>query len=120
VIHHVALEVRGRDVAACERFWRLLGFARVEPPPSLRDRAVWLERRGTQIHLLLATRPVIPRNAHVAVAVDDYEKTLDRLLEGEHDPEPRPEHWGAPRCFVRSPAGHLVEVMASPPGGGEG
>ena len=31
------------------------------------------------------------------------------------DPQPREEHWGSPRCFVRDPVGHVVEVMAFPP-----
>ena len=30
-------------------------------------------------------------------------------------PEPRTPHWGAPRAYVRSPGGHLVELMAAPP-----
>ena len=28
---------------------------------------------------------------------------------------PAREHWGSPRCFVRDPAGHVVEVMAFRP-----
>jgi hypothetical protein len=31
------------------------------------------------------------------------------------DPEPRQEHWGAPRSFVRDPAGNRVELMSAPP-----
>ncbi len=49
MIQHVALEVREEDAPACERFWGLLGFARVEPPPSLRERAVWVERAATVV-----------------------------------------------------------------------
>ncbi len=116
MIHHVALEVRERDVSACVRFWALLGFERVEPPPSLRGRAVWVERRGTRIHLLFADEPVTPREGHVAVVAEDYDATIDRLREAGHDPQPRTEHWGSPRSFVRCPAGHLVEVMKAAPG----
>ena len=116
MIHHVALEVRRDDVGESERFWELLGFARVDLPPSLAGRAVWLERGGTQVHLMYADDRVAPPVGHVAVVAGDYERTLDRLRAAGHDPEPRAQHWGAPRCFVRCPAGHRVEVMSAPPG----
>lgn len=118
MIQHVALETAPADAAACERFWALLGFERVAPPRSLRDRTVWLERRGTQVHLLLAGEPVAPPQGHVAVVCDDYDAALGRLRAAGFAPEPRAEHWGAPRCFVRCPAGHRVEVMAAAPGAG--
>lgn len=46
----------------------------------------------------------------------DYDATLERLSAAGHPVDPRAEHWGSPRAFVRDPAGHRVEVMASPPG----
>jgi catechol 2,3-dioxygenase-like lactoylglutathione lyase family enzyme len=115
VIQHVAVEVRREQVDACVAFWALLAFERVEPPPTLRERAVWVEREHTQVHLMYADEPVVPPNAHVAVVVDDYERTFAALEEGGHAPEARREHWGSPRCFVLDPAGHRVEVMATPP-----
>ncbi len=116
MIHHVALEVRRDDVGESERFWSLLGFARVEPPPSLAGRAVWVERDGTQIHLLLTDDPVATPEGHVAVVARDYDTTLGALRDAGFAPQPRTEHWGSPRAFVRAPAGHRVEVMAFPPG----
>jgi len=115
VIHHVALEIRRADAGESERFWALLGFARVDPPPTLADRTVWLEREGTQVHLMYADDPVAPPSGHVAVVAPDYDATLARLRDAGFDPEPRREHWGAPRCFVRAPDGHRVEVMSRPP-----
>ena len=115
MIHHVALEVRREDVATAVAFWALLGFARVAPPPSLADRAVWLERAGTQVHLLFSDTPAAPPDGHVAVVAEDYEAALARLRADGYDPDPRAEHWGAPRSFVRAPGGHLVEVMSHPP-----
>ena len=41
--------------------------------------------------------------------------SLARLRAAGLAPQPRAEYWGAPRSFVRSPAGHRVEVMAAPP-----
>ncbi len=67
MIHHVALEIRRADAGESERFWAMLGFARVEPPPTLADRAVWVEREGTQVHLMYADDPVVPPAGHVAV-----------------------------------------------------
>jgi catechol 2,3-dioxygenase-like lactoylglutathione lyase family enzyme len=115
VLQHVALETSRSDGPAAEEFWRLLGFEPVEPPPSLHDRAAWLQRNGTQIHLLWSDAPVAPPEGHAAVVVDEYEAVLDRLRQAGYDPEPRTEHWGAPRAFVRAPGGHRVELMSAPP-----
>jgi catechol 2,3-dioxygenase-like lactoylglutathione lyase family enzyme len=115
MIQHVSLEVDRDQVEQSAAFWELLGFARVEPPPTLRDRATWLEREGTQVHLMFVDNPVVPPEGHTAVVAPDYEATLAALRAAGFDPEPRAEHWGAPRCFVRDPLGHRVEVMSAPP-----
>ncbi len=57
VIAHVALETAPADAAAATSFWQEVGFVLVDPPPTLADRAAWLERRGTQIHLLWTDQP---------------------------------------------------------------
>lgn len=114
-LHHAALETAPADREPLAAFFALLGFERVEPPPALRDRAFWLEREGTQIHVLFADAPVAPPQGHVAVVAPDYDAALERLRGAGFSPEPRAEHWSAPRCFVRAPGGHRVEVMAAPP-----
>jgi len=115
VIGHAAIEVREDDVDACVRFWALLGFAHVEAPPALAARSTWVQAGSTQIHLLYADEPVVPAEGHVAVVVGDYEATLGALGEAGFQPQPRREHWGSPRAFVRSPSGHRVELMAAAP-----
>jgi catechol 2,3-dioxygenase-like lactoylglutathione lyase family enzyme len=116
VLHHAALEAGPADREPLAAFLALLGFARVETPPTLTG-VIWLERDGTQIHILGADgEAVAPPEGHVAVVCPDYDATLARLREAGFDPAPRTEHWGAPRCFVRAPGGHRVEVMARPPG----
>lgn len=115
MIQHVALEVREADADAEVAFWALLGFTEVAPPAELARRSRWVARDGTQVHLLWADDPVVPPSGHVAVVCADHHATLDSLREAGLAPEPRAEHWGAPRAFVRSPAGHRVEVMAAPP-----
>src|SRR5919204_5017909 len=81
VIQHAALETRRADGEAAAAFWRLLGFRDVDPPPSLRDRAAWLQRGPTQIHLLWTEEPVAPPEGHAAgvVGEDDYDGTLTLL-----------------------------------------
>jgi catechol 2,3-dioxygenase-like lactoylglutathione lyase family enzyme len=115
LLQHVALEVRPDAVPRCVEFWRLIGFEPVDPPASLADRSAWVQRAGTQIHLLFRQDPGVPPQGHVAVVVDDYAETLARLRRRGFDPEPRVEHWGAPRAFVRDPAGHRIELMAAAP-----
>jgi catechol 2,3-dioxygenase-like lactoylglutathione lyase family enzyme len=115
MLQHVTIELRADEVDDCVRFYELLGFERVEPPESLRGRATWVERAGTQVHLMPVDDPVVPPSAHHAVLVTDYESALTALRDAGFDPEPRKEHWGARRSFVRNPAGHRVEVMAGSP-----
>jgi catechol 2,3-dioxygenase-like lactoylglutathione lyase family enzyme len=115
MLQHAALETRRADRDAATAFWRLLGFSEVEPPPSLRDRAAWLQRGDTQIHLLWSDEPVAAPEGHVAVVVEDYEAAVSRLREAGHEVEERTRHWGAPRSFARAPGGHRVELMAAPP-----
>lgn len=115
MIQHVALEVREADGEAEVAFWALLGFAEVPPPGELAARSRWVAREGTQVHLLWTDDPTVPPAGHVAVVCPDHAAALDRLRAAGLAPEPRAEHWGSARAFVRSPAGHRVEVMAAPP-----
>ena len=117
MIQHIAREVARADIPDCVAFYRLLGFCEIPAPDSLAARAIWLELGSVQLHLLLAADPP-PERGHVAVVVDDYEVTLDALRAAGHAVDPRRAHWGSPRAYVHDPAGHLVEVMAFPPGGG--
>jgi catechol 2,3-dioxygenase-like lactoylglutathione lyase family enzyme len=114
-LQHVSLEVRHDEVPAELRFWALLGFEEVEPPGTLGEIASWVQRAGTQIHLLFADDPVVPPGGHAAVVVDDFDATTGALREAGFDPQERTRHWGAARAFVHSPAGHTVELMAEPP-----
>lgn len=114
-LHHVALETAKADREPLVRFFALLGFVEVPPPESLLGATRWVERDGRQIHLLFADEPVAPVQGHVAIVERDYDQALDRLRAAGFDPEPRTEHWGAARCFVRAPGGHRVEVMAAAP-----
>jgi catechol 2,3-dioxygenase-like lactoylglutathione lyase family enzyme len=115
VLQHVTLEVRPDQVRACVRFWELLGFDELEPPPSLRDRFTWVGREDTHIHLVPVERPAVPRDGHTAVVAEDAERAVAALRDAGFDPRPGSNAWDAPRWFVRDPAGHRVEVMSAPP-----
>jgi catechol 2,3-dioxygenase-like lactoylglutathione lyase family enzyme len=114
-LQHVALETRPDAVEAEVAFWALLGFARVDPPAALTHRATWLQAGATQVHLLHAEEPVTAPQGHVAVVCPAFEATVAALEAAGHAVEPRTAHWGAARAYVRSPAGHRVELMAAPP-----
>ena len=81
-IHHVALEIRREEVDAEAGFWALLGFHRVKPPETLRDRAVWVQREGRQVHLMYADDPVAPPYGHTAMVAEDYDAVVERLRGG--------------------------------------
>jgi catechol 2,3-dioxygenase-like lactoylglutathione lyase family enzyme len=114
-LQHTSLEIRRDDVEAELRFWALLGFDHVDTPSALGSRATWVARDGTHIHLLHADEPTVMPRGHVAIVAGDYDATLARLRDAGFDVEPDEELWGAARGFVRTPAGHRVEVMAAPP-----
>src|SRR3954466_2815141 len=115
MLQHVTIELRTGQGDECVEFYALLGFQRVDPPESLQGRATWVERDGTQVHLMPVDDPVVPPSGHHAVLVSDYDSTFAALRDAGFEPEPRKEHWGAARSFVRNPAGHRVEVMAGSP-----
>jgi catechol 2,3-dioxygenase-like lactoylglutathione lyase family enzyme len=114
-LQHAALETAAADREPLVAFFALLGFKEVQPPGELGERSRWVQRDGTQIHILFADEPVAPPQGHVAVVAPDYDAAMERLRAAGFEPDQRTRHWGAPRCFVRAPGGHRVEVMAAPP-----
>jgi catechol 2,3-dioxygenase-like lactoylglutathione lyase family enzyme len=116
MLQHASLEVPEALVPECVAFWALLGFTQMAAPPRLGGRFTWVQREGTQIHLIPSDDPRTPaREGHVAVVADDYERALAALADAGFEAEPAVQAWDVPRSFVRDPAGHLVEVMAAPP-----
>jgi catechol 2,3-dioxygenase-like lactoylglutathione lyase family enzyme len=114
VLHHVGIEVASADIEAAIGFFELLGFERVEPPETLR-RYTWLERGGTQVHLMPEEEPTVPAAGHLAVVVADFDETLARLQGRGFEVQSKGAHWGAPRAMALAPGGHRVELMAAAP-----
>ncbi len=114
MLHHVSIEVVPTEIERAVEFFTALGFERVEPPPTLSE-FTWLEREGTQVHLMPEESPTVPPRGHLAVVALDFEATIARLRERGFEVEPRREHWGALRAHAIAPGGHRVELMAAPP-----
>ena len=114
MLHHVGIEVSPADIERSVELWRLLGFEVVQPPESLSE-FTWLEREGTQIHLMPTESPTVQPRGHTAVVVADFESTFTALGEHGFEVERHREHWGAPRAVAIAPGGHRVELMAHPP-----
>jgi catechol 2,3-dioxygenase-like lactoylglutathione lyase family enzyme len=132
VLHHVSLEVPPEQIERSVEFWRLLGFAQIEPPEPIAAIVTWFEQTPppthasfaakaahaqtpTQIHLIQSTEPTVPRAGHAAVVAEDFQGTFDRLTAAGFEVKEARELWGERRAFATAPGGHLVEMMAAPP-----
>ena len=110
---------RNRPLPA-RRVRRVLRTSRVPGRRTARQgwpaRAIWLESTEpgppSQVHLMYA-EGARPGGGHFALVCPDYDATIARLRAAGHDVDPRREHWGSPRSYVRDPAGNLVELMAT-------
>jgi hypothetical protein len=115
VVHHVSLEIPPPEVARTVELWRALGFAEVEAPGPINPYVTWLERGGTQVHLIHTEEARVPALGHVAVVADGFDATIKRLREAEFEVEDARPLWDERRAFVIGPAGHRVELMEAPP-----
>jgi hypothetical protein len=115
VLQHVSLEIPAQAADRSIEFWSLLGFEEVDSPEALGDAVRWLEREGTQIHLILTEGHIAPVLGHAAVVAPDHAETKQRLREAGFGVEDTRQLWGADRAFAIAPGGHRVEVMAAPP-----
>jgi len=114
MLHHVGIEIAPAEIERAAELFELLGFERVEPPPGL-ARYTWLERGGSQVHLMPSEAPVAAPEGHFAVVAPEFEATIGRLQKAGFEVEPRGAHWGAARATVHAPNGHRIELMAAPP-----
>jgi len=115
MLQHVSLEVPPDQVERTIEFWRLLGFEPVQAPAPIAEWVSWLQRDGTQIHLLHTEGATAPPLGHAAVVVDDFEATVASLREAGFEVQDARQLWGADRAFALAPAGHRVELMAAAP-----
>jgi len=114
MLHHVGIEVTPAAIKRTIELFQRLGFELVEPPETLRE-FTWLERNGTQVHLMPNDSPTVPSHGHTAVVAPDFEAAVAALRKGGFEVEARRAHWGAARALTFTPDGHRVELMAYPP-----
>lgn len=117
MLHHVSIELLPADVEPFARMLEAIGFERVTPPKALKD-ALWLEREGTQVHLLEADDPAVPARGHAAFVASHWDVDLAALQALGYEPRERTRYWGEPRVLIDAPGGHIVELMAAPPAPG--
>ena len=115
MLQHVSIEIPPAEAERTVEFWALLGFTRVESPEPLAGYVTWLERQGTQIHLIHTEEASVPVLGHVAVVAPDFQEAFDRMAEAGFEVEESRPLWGARRAFAIAPAGHRVELMEAPP-----
>src|SRR5690348_10833389 len=99
MLHHVGIEVSPAAIERTTELFQILGFELVEPPQTLRE-FTWLEREGTQVHLMPTEAPTVPSLGHTAVVAPDFEDTVATLRDHGFEVETRREHWGAPRSLT--------------------
>ncbi len=115
MLQHVSLEVEPDQVESAIAFWRLVGFEPITSPEALGGHVSWLERDGTQIHLIHTEAATAPVLGHAAVVVDDFDATLAAIEAAGHEVAEARQLWGARRAFAVGPGGHRVELMDAPP-----
>jgi hypothetical protein len=115
MLQHVSIEVLPGDVERTVEFWEAIGFTRIEAPGPINPYVTWLEREGTQIHLIHSEEPTIPVLGHAAVVASPFDETIARVSAAGFEVEEHRELWGARRSFAIGPGGHRVELMEAPP-----
>lgn len=115
MLHHVSLELSAADADRFGEMLELIGWEGVTEPDALAGSVRWYERGSTQIHLICTEHATAPPLGHAALAVDDYERSIERLRARGFEVEPSRPLWGSPRAFVHAPGGHRIELMATPP-----
>jgi catechol 2,3-dioxygenase-like lactoylglutathione lyase family enzyme len=116
MLHHVSIEVHPDDIERTLQLLELIGFERVEAPGPIAEYVDWVERNGTQVHLIRTPEPATQHLGHPAFVVDDFEAAVAGLRGAGFVVEDAQELWGQPRAFAVLPGGQRAELMAAPPG----
>ena len=115
MLHHVSIEVHPDHAERVLEFLSLIGFERAEAPEEIAEYVDWVERNGTQVHLIRTPEPAVQHLGHPAFVAPDFESTLAAVDEAGFEFEPSRELWGEKRGFATLPGGQKVELMAAPP-----
>ena len=120
MLQHVSIEVPPDEADRSIEFWGLVGFEEVESPEALGDSVRWLERDGTQIHLILTEGHTAPVLGHAAVVVPDHAEAKERLRSAGFQVDDTRQLWGADRAFAMAPGVNPVFPPETAFGAGPG
>ena len=116
-IQHVTVTVPEENLLpVVERFYLLLGgVSQTRPTQLVADTpGRWIGFDETQVHLVLGA--AVGEPAHFAIDLgDEYDPVRARLRAEQAPIREARQLWGARRCFVKDPAGNLVELFERPP-----
>jgi hypothetical protein len=115
VLHHVSLEVHPDEIERVLEFLGLIGFTQVEAPAELGGNVDWVEREGTQVHLIRTPEPAVQYLGHPAFVAPDFDSTVAAIRRAGFEFEESRELWGERRGFATLPRGQKVELMAASP-----
>jgi hypothetical protein len=115
VLHHVSIEVHPEHAERVLEFLAMIGFERVDAPAEIAEYVDWVEREGTQVHLIRTPEPAVQHLGHPAFVAPDFDATVAAVRGAGFRFEPSRELWGEPRGFARLPGGQKVELMAAAP-----
>jgi hypothetical protein len=116
-LHHVSLEVHPDDSGRMVELFEAVGFELVEAPEALGPHVVWLERDGSQIHLIRSEEPTVMTLGHPALVAPEkkFDAVLERLRALAFEVEDHAPLWGAKRSFAIGPRNQRVEIVEFPP-----
>lgn len=112
-LHHIAIEVDERLIAAERTFWGILGYNSTRPQSSGSTPSHWLiNSTGGAIHLLPIEVATVPELGHLALVDDQLERVGARLQSFGFSVRKLQPYLGADRLVTVSPSGHLIELMS--------
>ncbi len=115
MLHHVSIEIHPDHAERVLELLGLIGFEPVEAPGPISEYVDWVERAGTQVHLIRTPEPAVQHLGHPAFVASDFDATVARVREAGFTVEDARELWGEKRVFVVFPGGQKAELMAAPP-----
>jgi catechol 2,3-dioxygenase-like lactoylglutathione lyase family enzyme len=116
-VQHVTITVLDEGLLPeVERFYNRLGGIAQRRPPKLEADTPgrWLGFENTQLHLVIGAPVAEP--AHFALDLgEQFDSVIAGLADQQVEVREARDLWGARRCFVKDPAGNLVELFERAP-----
>lgn len=115
-LHHVNVTVPPElEQAAREFYGVVLGLQQIPKPLTSRQSGAWFQIGANQLHVSVEKDERGPLSSrHICFAVADLTAAEMRFREAgvEIISDPRPVE-GAPRFYVRDPAGNMLEIAGA-------